>query len=175
MSFKNYESFLDYETPDFKGHINHSVCRWIFNELSIEALCQLVKVLGFNAIDLVEPKDFKVLKQYGIDSSMCTGAHISLEKGFCNPKYHDELEERYKKHINLVADAGYKNLICFTGNKNGMSSEEGLIHSAEGLKRILPLAEKRGVTIQLELFNSIDERASFAAVFRLLFPICPVE
>ena len=163
MSFKNYESFLDYETPDFKGHINHSVCRWIFNELSIEALCQLVKVLGFNAIDLVEPKDFKVLKQYGIDSSMCTGAHISLEKGFCNPKYHDELEERYKKHINLVADAGYKNLICFTGNKNGMSSEEGLIHSAEGLKRILPLAEKRGVTIQLELFNSIVDHKDYMA------------
>ena len=163
VSFKNYESFLNEEIPDLNGRINHSVCRWIFSEYSVEKLCQIVKLLGFNAIDLVEPKDFKILKKYGIDSSMCTGAHISLEKGFCNPLYHDELERRYKKHINLVADAGYKNLICFTGNKNGMSSEEGIINTAKGIKRILPLAEKRGVTIQLELFNSIVDHKDYMA------------
>ncbi len=138
----------------FKGNINHSVCRWTFDELPIENLCLLVKKIGFSAIDLVEPKDFSVLKKHGIDSSMCTGAHISLTQGWNEPKHHEILIANYLKHIDLVADAGYKNLICFSGNRNGMSEEEGLKNCLTGLKQIIAKAEKRGVIIQMELFNS---------------------
>jgi hydroxypyruvate isomerase len=137
-----------------KGKINHSVCRWTFDNLKIEELCVLVKKIGFSAIDLVEPKDFPILKKYGIDSSMCTGAHISLTEGWNDPKNHPILIENYLKHIDLVADAGYKNLICFSGNRNGMSDDEGMKNCVLGLKQILSKAEKRGVIIQMELFNS---------------------
>lgn len=162
LSFMDFKDIANTQKP-LKGNINHSVCRWTFQEFPLENLCKLVKILGFSAIDLIEPKDFSTLKKYGIDSSMCTGAHISLEKGFCNPKYHDQLEERYKKHINLVADAGYENLICFSGNKDKISSEEGLLNMYKGIKRILPLAEKRGVTLQLELFNSTVNHPDYMA------------
>ena len=137
-----------------KNNINHSVCAWTFDELSIEQLCVLVKKIGFSAIDLVEPKDFETLKKHGVYSSMCTGAHISLIEGWNDPKNHKILIENYTKHINLVANAGHKNLICFSGNRNGMTNEIGLKNCVEGLKQILPLAEKRGVVIQMELFNS---------------------
>ncbi len=137
-----------------KGNINHSVCRWTYEHLSIEQLCLLVKKIGFSAIDLVEPKDFSTLKKYNIYSSMCTGAHISLTEGWNNPMHHDILVNGYLKHIDLVADAGYKNLICFSGNRNGMSNEEGLRNCISGLKQIITKAEKRGVIIQMELFNS---------------------
>jgi hydroxypyruvate isomerase len=137
-----------------KGKINHSVCRWTFDNLKIEELCVLVKKIGFSAIDLVEPKDFPILKKYGIDSSMCTGAHISLTEGWNDIKNHPILIENYLKHIDLVADAGYKNLICFSGNRNGMSDDEGMKNCVLGLKQILSKAEKRGVIIQMELFNS---------------------
>ncbi len=137
-----------------KGKINHSVCRWTFDDIKIEELCLLVKKIGFSAIDLVEPKDFMMLKKYGIDSSMCTGAHISLTEGWNDPKNHPILIENYQKHIDLVADAGYKNLICFSGNRNGMSDKAGLENCVLGLKQIMPKAEKRGVIIQMELFNS---------------------
>ena len=56
--------------------------------------------------------------------------------------------------IPLVAQAGYKNLICFSGNRNGMDDATGLKNAAEGLKKIMPLAEKRGVTVIMELLNS---------------------
>lgn len=138
----------------FKGNINHAVCRWTFDELPIEKLCVLVKKIGFSAIDLVEPKDFSILKKHGIYSSMCTGAHISLTEGWNDPKHHQVLINNYLKHIDLVADAGYKNLICFSGNRNGMSDAEGLKNCVNGLKQIIAKAEKRGVTIQMELFNS---------------------
>ncbi|WP_334021069.1 hydroxypyruvate isomerase family protein [Alteromonas sp. S015] len=140
-------------TP-LKGNVNHSVSRWTYGDLSIEELCQTVKQLGFGAIDLVGPEDWPVLKQYGIDSSMCNGAEISLEDGFIHSELHDELEARYIKHIDLVADAGYKNLICFSGNARGMSPKVGLENAVKGLSRILPYAEKRGVVIFMELFNS---------------------
>ncbi len=142
------------KNSNLMGVINHSVCRWTFDELPIEELCILVKKIGFSAIDLVEPEDFPVLKKYGIDSSMCTGAHISLTEGWNDPQNHEVLIANYLKYIDLVADAGYKNLICFSGNRNGMDEELGLVNCVEGLKQILPKAEERGVVIQMELFNS---------------------
>ncbi|MEC9263157.1 MAG: TIM barrel protein [Pseudomonadota bacterium] len=137
-----------------KGNINHSVARWTYSELTVEELCIAVKAIGFNAIDLVGPADWSILKKYGIDCSMCNGAELNLEDGWADPKFHDELTKRYLKHIDLVADAGYRNLICFSGNKRGVSPQEGLEHAVNGLKRVIKHAEKRGVVLQMELFNS---------------------
>ncbi|WP_309609421.1 TIM barrel protein [Flavobacterium sp.] len=150
----NNLNLINEKSYNLKGNINHSVCRWTYEHLSIDQLYLLVKKIGFSAIDLVEPKDFSILKKYNIYSSMCTGAHISLAEGWNNHKYHEVLISNYLKHIDLVADAGYKNLICFSGNRNGMSNEEGLRNCVFGLKQIIAKAEKRGVIIQMELFNS---------------------
>lgn len=137
-----------------KGNINHSVCRWCFDGLSVDELCVEAKKIGITGIDLVGPKDWSTLKKHGMVSTMCNGAEISLVKGWNDPQYHATLIKNYTEHINLVADAGYKNLICFSGNRNGMDDATGLKNAAEGLKKIMPLAEKRGVTIIMELLNS---------------------
>jgi len=143
-----------------KGNINHSVCRWCFSEIPLEALCKEVKQMGLGAIDLLKPNEWATAKQYGLDSSMCyTAGETSLTKGWNNPIYHDWLIKDYLEGIELVAKAGYKNLICFAGNRNGMDDETGLKNCVDGLQKILPLAEKKGVTIQIELFNSrIDHK-----------------
>jgi hydroxypyruvate isomerase len=137
-----------------KGNINHSVCRWTYNQLSLDDLCTTVKGLGFAAIDLVGPKEWSILKKHGVYSSMCNGAEINLVNGWNNKQYHATLIKNYTEHIDLVAKAGYKNLICFSGNRNGMDEETGLKNSVEGLKQIMSLAEQKGVIIQMELFNS---------------------
>jgi len=146
-----------------KGNIRHSVSRWTYGDLSIDALCQLVKKLGFAAIDLVGPADWPVLKQYGIDSSMCNGAELNLVDGWSNPEFHETLIQRYRAHIDLVADAGYKNLICFSGNAKGMDREAALEHAVKGLSQILPQAEQRGVVLQMELFNSKIDHPDYLA------------
>jgi hydroxypyruvate isomerase len=146
-----------------KGNIHHSVARWTFHFLSLEELCLVVKRLGFSAIDLVGPKEWHILKQHGVDSSMCNGAELNLEDGWGDAKFHKPLIESYRKYIDLVADAGYKNLICFSGNKRGKDPEEGLKQATKGLKKILAQAEKRGVILQMELFNSkVDHPDYFA-------------
>lgn len=137
-----------------KGNINHSVCRWTFNNLSLDELCIKIKEIGFAAIDLVGPKDWNTLKKHGVYSSMCNGAEISLTEGWNDKQYHSTLIKNYTEHIGLVSKAGYKNLICFSGNRKNITNEDGLKSAVEGLKKIMSLAEKSGVVIQMELLNS---------------------
>ncbi|WP_246581324.1 hydroxypyruvate isomerase family protein [Echinicola shivajiensis] len=137
-----------------KGNINHSVCRWTYGHLSLDELCVLIKDIGFNAIDLMGPKDWPTAQKHGVYSSMCNGAEISLEEGFSHTEFHDELIKNYTEMIPLVAKNGYKNLICFSGNRNGMDDETGLQNSVKGLQKLLPIAEKHGVTLVMELLNS---------------------
>jgi hydroxypyruvate isomerase len=137
-----------------KGNIKHSVCHWTYNFLSLDELCKTVKDIGFAAIDLVGPKDWATLKKYGIYSSMCNGAEISLTEGWNDKQYHATLIKNYTDHIDLVSKAGYKNLICFSGNRKGMDDQTGLKNCSEGLKQIMAAAEKKGVVIQMELLNS---------------------
>jgi hydroxypyruvate isomerase len=139
---------------NLKGNINHSVCRWCFSSLDVETLCIEVKKLGLVGIDLVGPKDWPTLKKHGLISTMCNGAEINLVDGFNDEKFHDTLIANYSKMIPLVADAGYKNLICFSGNRRGKSDETGWNNCVKGLQQLMPLAEKHGVVLVMELLNS---------------------
>ena len=136
------------------GNINHSVCSWCYPDLSLEELCRLAKDIGLVGIDLIGPEGWPTLKKYGLISTMCNGAELSLTEGFNHKKYHAQLIKNYTKQIELVAKAGYTNLICFSGNRNGMDDETGLQNCVEGLQKLLPLAEEKGVVLQMELFNS---------------------
>ncbi|HRN72291.1 MAG TPA: TIM barrel protein [Ginsengibacter sp.] len=138
-----------------KGNINHSVSQWTFSYLSLEDLCKAVKDIGFSAIDLTGPKEWPTMQRYGIYSSMCyTLGDNSLYKGLNNPEYHDKLIKEYLEVIPIMKKAGYKNLICFSGARKGMDDETGLRNCQTALEKILPVAEKNGVTMVMELLNS---------------------
>lgn len=147
-------SSTDGKSAPLKGNINHAVCRWCYNDFTVEQLCANAKEIGIKGIDLVGPKDWPTVKKYGLFSSMCNGAEISLTEGFNEKQYHATLVKNYTDHINYVADAGYKNLICFSGSRRGMDDETGLKNCVEGLQKVIGLAEKRGVILQMELLNS---------------------
>ncbi|GAB3010947.1 TIM barrel protein [Niabella terrae] len=138
-----------------KGNINHSVCQWTFGKVPLEQLCTTVKQMGLQAIDLLAPKDWPVIQKHGITCSMCyIPGKVSLTDGFAGSDFHQGLIKDYEEGIPLVAKAGYKNLICFSGNRRGMDDETGLNNCVEGLKKILPLAEKNKVVLVMELLNS---------------------
>lgn len=143
------------EDVRLKGNINHSVARWTYSHLSLDELCVAVKGLGFAAVDLLTPKEWPTAQKHGVYCSMCyTAGKVSLTEGFNNPVYHPQLIKDCLEVIPLMKAAGYKNLICFSGNRAGMDDETGMKNCAEGLKKVLPLAEKNGVIVQMELFNS---------------------
>lgn len=140
---------------DLKGNIHHSVARWTFSGTPLDQLCKEVKKIGFSAIDLVGPADWPVLKEHGIYSSMCyTSGENSLTKGFNDPSQHPRLIKDFLEVFPLMAKAGYKKVICFSGNRNGMDDETGLENCKKGLQKILPAAEKHGITVLMELLNS---------------------
>ena len=144
-----------------KGNVNHAVCHWPFNPMTIEELCIEIKKIGFNAIDLIGPNNWHILQKHGVVCSLCNGADMGIVKGWNDPKNHEQLIKGYEEVIPLVAKAGYKNLIAFSGNRNGMDDETGLKNSAEGLEKIMATAEKHNVMIIMELLNSKVDHADY--------------
>ena len=142
-----------------KNNINHSVCRWCYNDLSLDQLCAAAKSIGIKGIDLVGPKDWPTLKKYGLDSPMCNGAEINLTDGFNDPQFHATLQNNYAEMIPKVAAAGYKNLICFSGSRRGKDDATGWANCVQGLTPLLTLAAKHNVVLVMELLNSkIDHK-----------------
>ena len=154
--FKLHDSkkTYDFNQINMKGNINHSVCKWCYSQISLEEFASGVKSIGITGIDLIGPDQWPVLKKHGLTSSMCNGAEISLTEGWNDKQYHAILVDSYLKHIDLVAAAGYTNLICFSGNRRAIDDETGMDNCTEGLKKIMGRAEKKGVIIQMELLNS---------------------
>jgi hydroxypyruvate isomerase len=153
------ESFSD--SNPLKGNVNHSVCQWCYGDIPLEVLAREAKKLGLVGIDLIGPDSWDILKKYDLDSTMCNGAELNLVDGFNDVKFHDKLIPRYIEHIDLVSKAGYKNLICFSGNRRGMDDELGLKNSVKGLKAILSHAEKKGVVLTMELLNSKVDHSDY--------------
>ena len=155
FSFITQQKGCKDEMTHLKGNINHSVCQWCYGFMPLEKLCQAVKEIGFSAIDLIGPKDWPMLQKYGIYSSMCyIDGQASLTNGFNDTKYHEGLVKSYLEVFPMMVKAGYKDVICFSGNRNGMDDETGLKNCAAGLQKIMPAAEKAGLTVHMELLNS---------------------
>jgi hydroxypyruvate isomerase len=155
----SFKSDMKNESYTLKGNINHTACRWCYSAIPLEQLCANFKELGMIGMDLVGPKDWPMLKKYDLISTMCNGAELGLAKGWNDKQYHPALIKNYTEHIDLVANAGYTNLFCASGNRNGMDDETGLNNCVEGLKQIVGQAEKKGVIITMELLNSkIDHK-----------------
>lgn len=138
-----------------KGNIHHSVCRWCYDSIPLDEFCQGVKDIGIPAVDLVAPKDWPTLQKYGLYSSMCyVAGDVSLTDGFADTKFHAKLVPQYLEVIPWMVKAGYKDVICFSGSRRGMDDETGWNNCVKGLQQILPLAEKNGITVHMELLNS---------------------
>jgi hydroxypyruvate isomerase len=146
-----------------KGRINHSVCKWCYDKVPFDQLCAASKEMGITSIDLVDPGDFPEMKKHGLTTAMVSFPTIagpkgekvgSIPHGFNNPAYHDLLVKAYEPLLAASAKEGFKKVICFSGNRNGMDDETGIKNCAEGLKKVLPLAEKHGITLVMELLNS---------------------
>ncbi|WP_336514742.1 hydroxypyruvate isomerase family protein [Pollutibacter soli] len=153
-SFRSENESSAMKPLQLKGNINHSVCHWCYGSIPLEEFCVSVKQLGMPAVDLIGPKGWDTLKKNGLVSSMCNGAELGIPDGWNNTQFHSKLIQNYSDMIPLVAKAGWTNLICFSGNRNGMDDETGMKNCVEGLKKIMSLAEKNKVMIQMELLNS---------------------
>ncbi len=136
-----------------KGNVRHSVCKWCYSGLSIDELAEAASQFGMHSVELLNPSDFPTLHKYGLVCAMANGPG-RIAKGFNRRENHGWLIEGFEKMIPQVAEAGFPNIICFSGNRDGLDDEEGIKICAEGLKKVMPVAEKHKVTVCMELLNS---------------------
>ncbi len=135
-----------------KGRINQSACRWCYNKVAFNDLCAAAKRMGLVGIDLLTPKDFPTLKKYGLVCTM-TSSH-KLTDGLCEPKFHEACLATINEAIEATAKEGWRNVICFSGNARGIDRETGMKNCVKALREIVPVAEKAGVILNMELLNS---------------------
>lgn len=142
------------EKMTLKGNINHSACRWCYNKVPMDTFLDAAKEIGLKGIDLLGPDEWKLAIDKGLTCSISTGDKFGITKGFNDPTLHDALYDNYANLIPKAADLGIKNIICFSGNRHGLSDEQGMINCANGLDPVVKLAQKHGVYIVMELLNS---------------------
>ncbi|WP_424493790.1 hydroxypyruvate isomerase family protein [Salinimicrobium sp. GXAS 041] len=153
-SFSTSEEIVRKSVSTSKSRINHSVCRWTFQDMPLEKLAAECSKMGISAIDLLRPSEWEIVEKYGLKCSMATDSFASIEHGFNDPENHAELQKNYKELIEQASKQGIKNVICFSGNRNGMDEQTGIKNCAKGLLPLLEYAEARDVTLVMELLNS---------------------
>ncbi|MFN7793504.1 MAG: hydroxypyruvate isomerase family protein [Cyclobacteriaceae bacterium] len=137
-----------------KGKINHSACQWCYSDIPLDELCAAAKKMGIKSIDLLNSTQWATAAKYGLTCAMAYANDWGLQKGFNNPAFHEQLLKDYTLNIPKAAEAGLKNVICFSGNANGLSKEEGLENCARGLEPVLKVAAQYKMTVSMELLNS---------------------
>ena len=135
-----------------KGRINQTVCQWCYAKMKVEDLAANAARMGIKGMDLVTPKEFPILKKYNLVGSMVKSHGIT--KGLNRKENWEDCLGKIREAIEATSEAGFPNVICFSGNREGMSDEEGLANCAEALKQVVGLAEEKKVTICMELLNS---------------------
>ena len=139
-----------------KGNIHHSVCKWCYNDIPLDEFCVKAKEMGLSSVELLGPDEWPTLKKHGLTCALAAYWEdgFGIEKCWNRTEHHDVLVALYEKSIPMVAEAGLKQIITFSGNRDGMDDETGMKNCAEGLKRIMPLAEENNVLVVMELLNS---------------------
>ena len=142
------------------GRIKQSIVQWCFApHWEVPQLIKVAKQLGCTSIELLEPKYYPMLKEAGLECAIGTidmTPDAPFVKGFNNPKYRTQVVKATKDAIDACAQFGYKNVIAFTGMAEDIPADIGATNSVAGFKEVIGYAEKKKVTLCLEMLNTRD-------------------
>ncbi|HET7187678.1 MAG TPA: TIM barrel protein [Gemmatimonadaceae bacterium] len=144
------------------GRLKLSVSRWCYGKIPLDELCEAAKAIGYRSIELLDEADWRVPARHGLVCAMANGFG-TIPVGFNRPNQHDKLVADGERMIPLAAAAGVPNIVCFSGNRGGLSDAEGIANCITGFKRLAPTAERHGVTLCLELLNSKVDHHDYQA------------
>ena len=141
--------------PARKNRIHQSACRWCYKDIPLDQLCAYAAQIGLKGIDLLAAGGV------GDPAALWPDLHHGLrgrrhDSRCAEPARRITPRSRpaFRTNIPLAAKAGVPNVITFSGNRRGMSDDEGARNTIAGLNRVKKIAEDNGVTICMELLNS---------------------
>ena len=129
----------------------------------------MAKELGCLSVELLPSEQYPTLKKYGLT---CAIGQINMNpdppflKGFNNPDHWPRVMKATQDAIDAAAAFGVPSVICFTGysakdpndpKSPQISKEKGARSCVVGLKKMAAYAEKKNVTLCLEMLNSRDD------------------
>jgi len=140
-----------------KAQFKQAVCRGVFRRpgtpMTMEECCRLAADHGVKGFDLIGPQDWPTLKKYGLVPTMVPSAS-GIKDGVNRKEFHDRIEAGVRKSIDEAAAFGAPNVIILSGERRGLSDEEGLDNCVAFYNRVKKHAEDKGVTLAMELLNS---------------------
>jgi len=155
-----------------RGQIKQSIVQWCFElfgeKWTVAQTCQVARKLGCKSVELFPSKDYPLLKQHGLT---CAIGQIDMDpdppfrKGFNNPAHWPRVMKATRDAIDAAAAFGVPSVICFTGysalnpddpKSAHLSPEDGAKNCVEGFKKVMADAEKKKVTLCLEMLNTRD-------------------
>ncbi len=134
------------------GRIQQSVVFWCYNPMTAAELAGHAADLGMASVELVGPEFWPELTKRGLVCAM-TPSH-GWRKGFAQKSEHEECIKILRERIDQTAAAGFKKVITFSGFRKGQTTEDAMKNMVEGLKKIAGYAERKKVTLCLEMLNS---------------------
>jgi hydroxypyruvate isomerase len=147
------QAFSSLQAAPLKGNLKQSACRWCYDKIPIEDFAKACAEAGLKSIDLARKEDWPVIQKYGLVPTMVPGP-TTIPDGLNRKENHPQIIAKMKTIIEDAKAVRAPHVIVFSGNRRGMSDDEGLENCAIGLKQLVPMAEATGVQIVMELLNS---------------------
>ncbi|MEP6796366.1 MAG: TIM barrel protein [Saprospiraceae bacterium] len=141
-------------TVSTERKFKHSVCRWCYNNFTLEELCDVAIDCGIQSIELLNPNEWDTVISRGLKVALSNGSPLGITKGWNDPNLHQQLQNDLLDIIPKAADKGIGQIIVFSGNRNGLPDFQGLEFCAMGLDPVVKVAEHYNVRIIMELLNS---------------------
>jgi len=154
MGLPALDSNFDTAATPRKGRIHQSVSRWCYAKIPLDQLAQYSASIGLKGIDLLQPEEYEIPSHFVLVCTIGYAGCGDIPKALNRVENHAAIEQGFRTNIPRAAKAGVPNVITFSGNRGGMSDDEGAKNAVTGLNRVKKIAEDHGVTICLELINS---------------------
>lgn len=138
------------------ARIKQSAAAWCFvrGDMTPERFIRGAAEVGMSAVELIDSAHWPLAKEVGLEIAIAVG-HRSLTDGLNKRENHGRIEQELQANIDLAVANNIPGLICFSGNRyEGLSDEEGIDITAEGLSRVAKAAETKGINLCIELLNS---------------------
>jgi hydroxypyruvate isomerase len=145
-----------------KLRIKQSVCRWCYEKIPLRDFFKSVAESGLTAVDLLQPDEWPIAREFGLSCSMGYANAGTIPKGLNDPANHELIVTNMTATLPKAKAAGVPNLIVFFGNRGNIPEAEGIKNSIACLNRIKPVAEEHGVTVSVELLNSKVNHKDYA-------------
>lgn len=136
-----------------KGRIRQTFVYWCFEKYwSVEQACRVANQLGCLGLESLPTEHWPTLREHGLRCTLAKAHDFDL--GFNDRNSWSQCTEKLRTTIDACADFGCPNIVTFTGTRDRVPDDVGLRNCVEGYKQIIGYAERKNVTLCLEILNS---------------------